>query len=617
MQAVTPSHQLTQAQPGSAIRVAYEWLLVAALLALSVWLRLAELDTVPLSEPEATQALAAWRALHPHLSGGAIVPESPLLFLLHGVAFSALGSSEFTVRVFTALAGALLLTTPLLFRDALGRGRAFLFTLLLTFSPVLLVASRFDSPMIWCALCAVLGLWALWRWWRSGLAGWALAASALFAAVVLLTDPAGWIFGLVLLGAGAVALLWNRVDNPDDDPLPQVQQHLRGWPWQQALLVGGLALFAVATAFMFYLPGLSAISQLLQSGFAGLLTSQAGAPPAFPLLTTLFYEPLLWVFGLAGFLLLARRGELTLLDRFLAAWVVLGGLAALLYQGGGPQHALWLTLPLTGLATAVALECLKPDKHPFLDVPPWGKWVVAVVVFALLIILAINFQGMVRAVLQTADGSLLSVQPDPINTVWTVIALLFMIVGYFLVSSLWGSPAALRGGALGVLAFALVTSLGSGWAAAVTNAANPAEFWHVEPTSRETLLLRDTLRELTRRESEGFPRMTVYVQAPDDGVIGWMLREFTDARYIVEPTEARAQEVALLAAAGEPPELGGSYVGQNFVLARTWAAGSLAGLDFLPWWTQRRVRLQPLPTQEMTLWLRQDVYDGVDFSPAG
>ena len=610
-------NQMQQSATARGLSISYAWIAYGFLLALALWLRIAELDTIALSGDEARQALAAWRALYPALPGTPIVPESPLLFALHGVSFSILGASEFSTRIFTALAGALLVVMPVLFRDILGRARAFLFSLILAFSPVLLIASRVDAPAVWALLSATLGLWALWRWWRQATIGSALLATALFVSMVLLTDPAGLVLGLVLAGAAALALAWNRVDDPDHDPLPDIAARLRGWPWQSSLLVGLLTVFAISTGFMLYLPGLSAVSELLGVGVAGFVTPQPGAPPLFALLAALFYEPVLWLFAFVAVWLLARRGTLGLLDRFFASWLVLAGAASLIYQGTGPAHALWLIIPMTALTTAAVVDMLAADDHPFLDVPWWGRWVTALALCGLLMIFAINFQAIARAFLSVPGGGFIDAPLNPINMVWSVISLLFIIVGYFLTSSLWGATAALKGGGLGLLAFALVTSLGSGWAAAVNNAGNPIEFWHRQPTGRESFLLRDTLLELTRRESGGFPELPVFVQAEDDGVVAWLLRDFVNVAYVTQATEGRTQEVVLLPILAEPPDLGGSYVGQDFIIERLWQMQTLEGLDFIPWWLQRRTRMPDLPSRTMVLWLRQDIYDGAPFDPGG
>ncbi len=611
MQAVRESEQPVESQP-ALLTVSYEWIAYAVLMIFALVMRIADLDIVPLTSQEASQALAAWRTVHPDLPGSVIVPESPLLFLLHSVGFSILGGTEFAARVFTALGGTALVLAPSLFRDLLGRERAFILSLLLAFSPVLLVAARFDTPTTWALLAAVGGLWALRRWWLTSGTGYAILGSSLFAGLLLLTDPAGWWFALVLLVSGLIALIWNRIENPDSEASTNIRQRLRAWPWSQSLLAVVLTVFSVSTLFMFHLPGLAAVSQLLQTGLTGVFTPPVGAPPLFGLLTTFFYEPFMWIFALGALVLLARRADLPLYERFLVIWIVLAGAALLIYQGARPEHALWLIVPLTALASGGVIACLQPDEHPFLDIPWWGKPLVAVILFALLAIFTINAQTIARELLRTPDGSLVALQPNPLNVVWTVIVLLFIIVGYFLVGSLWGSTAALRGGALGLLAFALITSLGSGWNAAVFHADNPVEFWHTQATGRETALLRETLLELTKRESGGFPFLTVYAQAGDSGVIAWLLRDFEDVHYVVDPAEARAQEVVLMPASAEPPQLGGSYVGQNFVIARTWTPNTLLGFDLIPWWTQRRVRVGAVAQPDYVLWLRQDIYDGVE-----
>ncbi|MBZ0298155.1 MAG: hypothetical protein K8J31_00330, partial [Anaerolineae bacterium] len=100
MQAVTDSYTPAPTRPG-ALALSYEWIAYGMLIALALALRIAELDSIPLTNREAAQALAAWRALHPALPGSVIVPESPLLFLLHGFGFSIFGGTEFAARLFT------------------------------------------------------------------------------------------------------------------------------------------------------------------------------------------------------------------------------------------------------------------------------------------------------------------------------------------------------------------------------------------------------------------------------------------------------------------------------------------------------------------------------------
>src|SRR4051812_20373100 len=110
-----------------------EVIVYLAVVVISLVLRVAQLDVVPLSTHEARQALAAWRVVYPEAAGTPIVAESPLLFALHSLMFSVLGPNEFSARIMTVLASVLLILSPLLFSRLLGKTRTLIFVLLLAF----------------------------------------------------------------------------------------------------------------------------------------------------------------------------------------------------------------------------------------------------------------------------------------------------------------------------------------------------------------------------------------------------------------------------------------------------------------------------------------------------
>src|SRR5262249_42677670 len=152
--------------------------------------------------------------------------------------------------------------SPLLFRDVLGRTRTFLFSALLSFSPVLLLASRSSSPAVWSTLFAVLGLWAIWRWRTTteNRDHYAILATTFAAALALLSEPGGLVLAIVL----AVAIIGTATMMPHegetaDSPLAELREHLRPWPWTTALAVAGGAVVLISTGFMLFQPGLSAV----------------------------------------------------------------------------------------------------------------------------------------------------------------------------------------------------------------------------------------------------------------------------------------------------------------------------------------------------------------------
>jgi hypothetical protein len=75
MQAVVQERS-NQSARAARIVLRVEHLAYIVLIALSLALRLAELDTVPLSDQEARRGLASWRFLHPEMPGEAITPNS-------------------------------------------------------------------------------------------------------------------------------------------------------------------------------------------------------------------------------------------------------------------------------------------------------------------------------------------------------------------------------------------------------------------------------------------------------------------------------------------------------------------------------------------------------------
>jgi 4-amino-4-deoxy-L-arabinose transferase-like glycosyltransferase len=599
-----------------------EAMVYAAILVLALVLRLAELDTVPLTTPETHQALAAWRAVTPGAAGLPVTPESPLLFALHSLVFATMGASEITVRIGTALGGVLLVLSPALFRDLLGRGRALLASLVLLCSPTLLAASRFDSPVVWTVLLAVLALWAGWRWWDTHSEGYALAASIFLGAALLLGDPTGPVLVLVLLAAGGLALWLTAVDfEVDDSPgiMARLRSRLVGFPWQPAVLVTALVILIVSTQFFIRLDGLGAIGELLSAGLGGLSTARPGAPVFYPLLTSLFYEPIVWLFALIAIWSLSRRGALTVVERFTVGWLAFTIIGWLLYNGGGPEHALWAEVPLAVLVGGFLFDLLQTTLHPFWQVPPWAKGVLAFATVILLFIFTVHGQAVARSLLQLPlEGGTFDINViATVNLVWVLMALLLGIIGVFLAAGIWGMTATMQGGALGVLAFALFTGIGSGWNIAVIRATDPVELWHMTgAVTAQSQSLRNTLLQLAERSAAGVNQeLVVMALAPQDGVVAWALRDFNKTQFITDVAEAQEAGIVLLPDFSTSPGLGGDYVGDAYTIRTTWNGRPIVPGDLLAWWFQRNVRpgLAPVALERVVLWLRQDIYNGMPF----
>jgi hypothetical protein len=381
---------------------------------------------------------------------------------------------------------------------------------------------------------------------------------------------------------------------------------------------------------------------MLGETLRGITGEQIDSPGAFPLAIALFYEPFLCLFALVGVVLLWRRAAFDFVERFLLVWVIVAALVAILYADGKAAHALWLIVPLAGLASYTMTALLIDDDNAGLwgvrisdtefawqPIPRWSKWLLMAITVGLLAVVAIHVQSVGQSIMQlvvpedytnNVVGFLFTAQNRTLVSEMALIVLgvLFLGVVYLLAASMWGNTTSAQGGALGLAIFALVTSLGSGWHAAVHYAHDPVELWHTEATHPEVFLLRDTLLDVALRESEGFKLMDVTVVEQggisEDGVVAWVLRDFPNTQFVESVQEAQQARIVLLERQSRPedehPALNSDYVGQSFTIGQRWQQ-PLHASDFVAWWTQRKTRTPAVPTNVVVLWLRQDVYEGL------
>lgn len=610
--------------------IAYAALGLAVLLMLVLGL-----GEIPLTVNEVPRALASWQAMQ-RVAEPTALTDSALVQLAHIAAMSTLGSHEATVRLPTALAGWLLVFSPLLFRGLFGPARTFALVTVLAFSPVILAAARLDSPVIWEALLAVLALWAVWRYTVTWSLAWGVATTVLFLALALLAGPTGHVLALVLLASFFVAERFQPVLDEDDganDTPPTVAATLRGWPWLLGLGLGALVVVVVSTLFMIYPVGLNAVGQALGTGLAGWVRPTPFAPPLFVLLASLLYEPILWIFGVAAMVVrVGRRDRPDTADQVLAAWVGLAAVASVFYVGGGAANALWLTLPLAALTAGLVVDLLadedgmlwyndagEPANLFGITVPGWSRWAVAALT-AGLVLLALMHVGVLARALQVTplvgnwNGALQQLAPSALILLMLILLLVF---SGFTAASIWGGRATVRGGALGLLAVGLVAMLGSGWQVTHNRADDPRELWHTSAHSDDVFVLRETLVELAEREVSGFNALPVVVvtddvMITDDGIVAWTLRDFPNTRFVRHIGDATAQEVVITSRLVDEPDLGGNYLGQTFTLRLNWNLGLVTVREFGAWWFQRETIVPTEIHAAAVLWLRQDVYAGVD-----
>jgi len=626
--------------------VSVEALAYIGLFLLALLLRVSDLDKVPISDLEAAGALQAWHTIEDDAPGAFTVSSSPLTYISQVASFSLLGASEFTARIGTALAGLALAFTPLLFRDSLGRTRTFIWALLLSVLTAPTVSSRSADGGAFMMLFAALAIWSIRRYWYSRRLSDACWALAFIAFMVGLSSPAGIPLLAVLLAAGWLAV-WRtalsapqRLELPGDDILQLAVRRLRDFPYAGAVFVPLLLVVLASTLFMSNPAGLRTVSQLIAESIRGLTLSQAadGAPLGFVALLT--YEPLLIIYALGGAWLLWKKGDVTYLDRFAAAWAALGALGLLLYPGANATDAMWVAFPLTMLASYGVTQLMVDRRVVILwgqndeegeasalysTRYRWVKWAISALVLMFLVILSAQFMQVARLMLGLPAGmSFYEIFPalrEPAQTrllhglgLLALTAIIALIV-FLLTANFWGMGTCLQGIGLGFFWLALLSGAGGAWRGAVVG---EFDLWTQRALSEDAYLLRETLFELANRDSAGNPALEIKIVPDDDGIIrddgalAWLLRDFAGARFVNRAEEAAGAQLLLTAYdEGGAEPLVGDYVGQRFRLRRSWSLAQLSIWDWPAWWSQGRLRAGITREEAVLLWLRQDVYDGV------
>lgn len=639
MQAI--NHQQTQEQTISSnqLTISVEFIAYLILISMALILRFASLGDVPMSEAEAIQALPAYHAINVDAPGTPQTADSVIVFWLQRISLTVFGGTEFAARLPGVIGGIVLILMPLLFRSRIGREQTFLLSVIFAFSPIAFISVRLADPTIWTIIFAIGLLWTVLNYWDEASQGNAISVGVLAAAMVFLSGISGLLLFFVLSLTATLAVMWEiyaapaERDSTGEEILSSVVTRLSILPFVTMLVTIVAVTVIAATGFFFYPNGLNIIAESLGSALSGFVRpAEAFAPNVFALLSFIVYEPVLLVLAIISAVLMLSNDEATVSDRFAILWFGVAFLFLFIYRNTDPAFALWLVVPSAYLVSRMMSVMLVNHMPTFLSIRDyhsnnpkdylWIKVLVALVMLAGLLMMSLYLSTLGRALLNYV-GTNLSFNFEQQSVLlyarfgWFFIMGLLLIVLFFLFSSMWGSRNVVQGYSLGAFAFMLLIGMGTGWNTAVNNVSNPNELWHTSATTADAYELRETLFEVARRDSRGFPSINLTILRDeaagirDDGLIAWLVRDFENAKFVDSIGDVRQDEIILLPQTDSDPDLGGSYVGQSFVIHEYFSLGNMIALDWVSWFTHRKTRPYDLPTDVTILWLRLDVYDGV------
>ncbi|MDW8300430.1 MAG: hypothetical protein RML95_13960, partial [Anaerolineae bacterium] len=590
--------ELPKATRSARLALSLEAICYVVIVLFAAIIRLPELDLIPLKTAEATEALAAWHAVNPNAVGEAPFSVQPLGFSVNALLMSVGGAENAIARLGTLLAGMAVIFMPLAFRRWLGAAYTVTAMALLAISPALLIASRSMSGTVWALFTALLTAWAFARFAETRRDPYAIIAAGAAALTALGTEPAGALL-LLMLTVGAFFALWTLRDaeGAQQTAWRQLRDAL---PLPQMGIAAAIALTAGSTALFTIPSGLAHIGAALEAGLRGIFVGTADAPFIFPLLTSLVYEPLFWIFGLAGAYFVLTAPEQTpfaeqFIGRTLIGWLIVAVVASVVYAGAVADHALWLTLPLAGLSTFAIVRALAPVQDRYWQVPLWAPYLHGVILVATLFIAGVNLVHFGRTALVLTPTLFPPLQQqDLMRALMIVLALALSVITFFLFGSIWGARAAWHGTGIGLLFLLSVYSFGAGWGAAAVRFDDPRELWHVNPSSRNLNLLVETLEEASLRAT-GSQRMAEIVveraAVERNAPLRWALQKFPNHRFV--DVLSRAVSAPIVISVSPEPSLGADYLGQRLATRSSWSLSTLQYWDFISWLYDRQTRFAP------------------------
>lgn len=578
-----------------------EHLLWAGVFALALAARTWHLDNWPLTNTEASTALSALAVSR----GEPAVLANPFFGWLQAATFAIFGANEISARLWAAVAGAAVCLTPLAFRrtpgasDAFAGGlspsRALIAGALLAVSPTLIFVSRqSNGAMLTWALA--LTAWGAWLRGRSRvvliLAGLVLACGTDAGTPMVVVAASAVLGGLRIVrsesetGGRRIAVSYSAPGAQRATPID---------------LVAGLAAFVVAsTGALTHMTGLSeALNGWLQWGRA-LDTNVL--PLNRALIGLVIYEPLVWVFALAGVVWLTldalRQGKPmerdAAISRAQLAFLAVGILALLV----APTRAADEIVPLVLGGVLLASSALGRLFGDLADRGTASRDGVAAC--ACLIGLFIADIGLRN---YAGQG----------QTLWltTMLLALAMIALAAVAFGILFDPATgWRGLGSAVVLFLGIYTLSALVQLTQVRHANPAEPYAVDAVPQGLTVAVDEINTVSMRALSDKNALRLQVADTAPPAVRWALRDQRNLRYLPKPNDPEA----MLFPESVRLESSVAYVGNAFDFGRTGAIeaarcnriGERFDCQPLARWFMFR-DLPTTNTQRWVFWIRQDI----------
>ena len=559
--------------------------LYLAIFVLAVLLRFVHLGTFPLTDEEALAALRAASDTN-HASVFFVEPSNvitqPAYEFLTSFVFQIFGANDFLARFFPALAGALLVLTPLLAKNTFGYGQTVIMGFLLAVCPVFVTISRTGSGISLAALGAmsfILGILGLSE--QNSSRNSIIAGSGL--GLCFASGPFIYTF---ILSLGISLILWKLVDS---------QSHKELWvnlfPVGHASQISWIA----AASLLVFATGLG----LSINGVAGLFDSIAywlrswslGSPFGSMTLLAMIpvYSPVLLMLGVFGCWTSIRTRDRVGAGAAILAFV--GMLVVIILPGRQPHDLVWVALPLAFVASRYLVSFTR-----YLFEGRINLWVVAIV--AMIVLFAFMMY------LQFSSFSNQDQLIDPVATWMTLLiflALVITIISFFGLGWDWTSAKLSV-----ILASLILASLlgiqGLSQLNFSSHILSASELWRNEVPSGGLALMLDTIKTTSQMATGTDHEVDIEIIGAAPTSLIWALRDFQPSDRV--SLDDRGSSVVLIRKSGTDLSLEDDYIGQTIAIGEEWGWDSALPPELLKWWVKRQ---PPIVLDEWLILIRQDI----------
>lgn len=561
------------------------WLYALAFL-IAISLRFTQLGAMPFSDAEAAPAL---QALQLALGLSPVLDPHPLYILVTSFFFFLNGGgTDFLARLLPAMAGSLLVFTPLFVRRIRPRPGLIL-AFFIALDPGLVALSRQAASPILAVTCLVIA-WGFLEQRKYSSAG-------MFAGLALLCGSSLW---AGLLGLGITWAIMQGVSSRGAAPLSVEAEDAPAATPAAALdykpaLFPLLVTFILAGTFFFMVPnGLSAAFSSIPA-FLSRWSSLSDVPSERLLLSLVVYHLPMLLLALFAVIRGWRAGSRLIIG--LNIWLLVSLLLALFLPSRQVSDLVWTLLPLNLLAALELVRSVRTFSDERIEILGVAALAAFIWAFSWL-----DFSSLVWV----TPGS----REYILRLSLLIGALLLLVFSLLLIAAGWSIRIARIGGIWGFLLAAGMLVLGGAIGSAGLRGPSFPELWWQPSLPQQADLLADTVREVSEWGTGNDASAAIVIAGINSPALEWTLRDHPVT--VSQTLDISSAPQIVITPQLADPSLAASYRGQDFNWRQTPNWNFLLPENWVRWVSLRDAAQTG---ETIILWVREDLFFGAKVTP--